>query len=169
MNYQNTFSDILKVIEKNSTCKRLQVAAIITKRDRIISMGWNGVPAGQTHCCDYFTDEMTERPEYLEHHHDFAIKNEIHAEQNAISFAARNGISTEDTSIYVSISPCVTCAKLIISAGIKFVYYNELYDRCTDGLDLLKKSKIGFGLISDFTGDRQNKQALERQRKHDGN
>lgn len=169
MKNKNTFSDILKVIEKNSTCKRLQVAAIITKKDRIISMGWNGVPSGQTHCCDYFTDEMTKEDDYLEKHHIFANENEVHAEQNAISFAARNGISTNDTEIYVSISPCVTCAKLIISAGIKFVYYNELYDRCTDGLDLLRRSNIGYGLIADFTGDRQNKQALERQRRHNGN
>jgi len=169
MNYKNTFSDILKVIEKNSTCKRLQVAAIITKEDRIISMGWNGVAAGQKHCCDIYKDQDIEDPLFLEKHHEFANANEIHAEQNAIAFAARNGISTKDTSIYVSISPCVTCAKLIISAGVKFVYYNELYDRCTTGLDLLRKSNIGFGLISDFTGDRQNKKAFERQRKQNGN
>jgi len=137
MNHKNTFKEMLSVIEKNSTCARLQVAAIIVKHDRVVSMGWNGVAAGQKHCCDTFPVEMRETEEFYQDHHDFANDMEIHAEQNAIAFAARNGISTGDTEMYVSISPCVTCAKLIIAAGIKKVHYVEKYDRCTQGLDLL--------------------------------
>jgi dCMP deaminase len=79
---------------------------------------------------------------FLEHH-DFATQFEIHAESNAIGWAARYGISTEGTTLYTTVSPCINCAKLIITAGIKEVVYKSEYDRPEDnGIELLKKAKI---------------------------
>lgn len=136
----NKYRKMLKIIEEDSTCIRLHVGAIIVLDDRIVSTGWNGVPAKHEHCCDRFKDHSDK--DMLEQHKEFSEKNEIHAEQNAIAFAARKGISTENCDIYVSISPCTACAKLIIAAGIKRVFYETLYDRETYGLDLLKKSGV---------------------------
>ncbi len=136
----NIYNDILEVFEKKSTCVRLQVAAIIVSDDRIISTGWNGVPKGHKHCNQIFN--ATDQATIDQDHRTFSEQNEIHAEQNAIAFAARKGIATENCDLYVSVSPCTACAKLIISAGIKNVYYKKLYDRETYGLDLLKQSNI---------------------------
>ena len=126
-----TFKAVLKEFEKRSTCIRLQVAALIVKDGRIISTGWNGVPPGILHCNEYFSSkEFKEAPLRIsQEHQEFAKLHEIHAEQNAIAYAAKNGISTKDTSIIISISPCLSCAKLIIASGIKNVYYVEKYDR----------------------------------------
>lgn len=117
-----TFKKILKVFEQRSTCIRLKVAAIIVKDGRIISTGWNGVPSGMIHCKEYFKDKS------IENHHDFSEKYEIHSEANAISFAAKTGISTNNSILFVSLSPCVNCAKLIIQSGIKEIYYITKYD-----------------------------------------
>lgn len=149
MKYKNTFKDILTVLENNSTCARLKVSSIIVKDDRIISMGWNGVPSGHKHCEDIFKDPDFSDKDLYHQHHIFANENELHAEQNAISFAAKNGIKTDGASLYVSISPCDNCAKLIIAAGIKNVFYKKVYDRSSVGLLLLKKSNINCVLIGD--------------------
>jgi len=75
-------------------------------------------------------------------HHKFSEKNEIHAEQNAIGFASRNGLSTKDSDLYISVSPCIYCAKLIWAAGIKNVYYIEEYDRSIEGIEFLNENNI---------------------------
>lgn len=136
------FTDILGILEKRSTCSRVKVAALIVKDGRIISTGWNGVPAGHTHCTEVFDCLDKDSEEYLEEHRIFSERNEGHAEQNAIGYAARNGITTDNSTLYVSKSPCSSCAKLIIAAGITTVYYTEMYDRDPYGIKLLEKSNI---------------------------
>lgn len=131
MKYKNFFVEVLNAAEKNSTCCRLQVAALIVKDNRIISTGWNGVPSGLKHCSDVFKDSGDN---FMEEHKKFSEMYEIHAEQNAIAYAARNGICLDKCDIYVTYSPCVHCAKIIIASGIKRVFYKLDYDR----VDLLQ-------------------------------
>jgi dCMP deaminase len=137
------FISVLDAAEKNSTCRRLKVAALLVKNNRIISTGWNGVPSGDVHCEDLENDHRLACVD----HHDFSEANELHAEQNCIAFAARNGISTDGAEIYLSISPCTNCAKLIIAAGIKKVYFKQAYDRSSEGLVRLSKSNIAYEKI----------------------
>jgi len=139
----NTYREILKVFQKRSTCKSLKVSAIIIKDGRIISTGWNGVPSGFKHCEDRDWSDCKNHDEWRRKHLEFQKKYETHAEMNAIAFAAKNGIKTEGSVIFSSISPCNDCAKLILQSGIKEVYYIKKYDRPDfDGLSLLKKAKI---------------------------
>lgn len=137
------FSRVLDAAEENSTCRRVKVAALIVKDDRIIATGWNGVPSGFAHCCDLEKEHLEKGID----HHDFSESEEVHAEQGAIAFAARNGIATIGADMYVSISPCSSCAKLMISSGIKKVYFKSIYDRSSKGLDLLTKANIEWEIL----------------------
>lgn len=129
---------------KRSTCDRLHVGCVIHRDGRILTQGYNGAPAGLTHCnhdCDCLPSY--ERPE--EHHPDCATRQpctiSVHAEQNAISFAARWGVGLEGSDIVVTHQPCLSCAMSIINAGIKSVTYVREY-RLTDGVDLLRGAGI---------------------------
>ena len=112
---------------ENSYCTRRKVGAIIVKNKMIISDGYNGTPAGFENICE---DESGSTKPYV-----------LHAEANAITKVARSNNSSDGATLYVTASPCVECAKLIIQAGIKRVVFNELY-RITDGIDLLKRAQI---------------------------
>ncbi len=112
---------------ENSYCERRKVGALMVKNQMIISDGFNGTPSGfENHCED---DNNVSFPYVL------------HAEANAITKVARSNNSAEDATLYVTASPCMECAKLIIQAGIKRVVYGEKY-RITDGIDLLQKAHI---------------------------
>ncbi len=112
---------------ENSYCKRRQVGALIVKDKMIISDGYNGTPVGFENVCE--DEDGTTKPYVL------------HAEANAITKIARSGNSSEGATMYVTASPCIECAKLIIQAGIKRVVYAEKY-RLEDGLDLLRRAGI---------------------------
>lgn len=112
---------------ENSYCQRRKVGAIIVKDKMIISDGYNGTPAGFENVCE---DEAGLTKPYV-----------LHAEANAISKVARSNNSSDAATLYVTASPCLECAKLIIQAGIKRVVYHELY-RITDGIDLLARAGI---------------------------
>ncbi len=112
---------------ENSYCKRRQVGALIVKDRMIISDGFNGTPSGFENVCE---DENGITRPYV-----------LHAEANAISKVAKSGNSSEGATLYVTASPCIECAKLIIQAGIKRVVYRDEY-RLTDGIDLLAKAGI---------------------------
>jgi dCMP deaminase len=144
------------LVSQQSTCCRLKVGAVMVKDNRVISIGFNGVPSGQEHCEDHFKDvyekdfkgkhpsfeEFIKTGNFFEMHGAFSNDNELHAEQNAILFAAKNGIATEGSSIYVTQSPCINCAKVIIVAGIKRVFFKDLYDRSQEGIVFLNKNGI---------------------------
>ena len=123
------FAEILEVVAKRSTCIKPN-AAILVKDGRIISMGYNGSPKGAPHCIEVGCLEE-----------DGACIRTIHAEANAIAFAAKYGISTEGATLYVTSSPCYDCAKLIVNSGITEVVYLKEYRR-PEGIELLNKSKI---------------------------
>lgn len=112
---------------ENSYCTRRQVGALIVKNHRIISDGYKGTPAGFENICE---DENNVTKPYV-----------LHAEANAITKIARSNNSSEGATLYVTASPCIECAKLIIQAGIKRVVYSEKY-RLEDGLELLRKANI---------------------------
>lgn len=112
---------------ENSYCKRRQVGALVVKDKMIISDGYNGTPSGFANDCE--TPDNVTRPYVL------------HAEANAITKLARSNNNSDGATLYVTASPCIECAKLIIQAGIKRVIYGEEY-RLTDGIDLLRKANI---------------------------
>ena len=119
------------------TCERKQVGALIVRDGRCISWGYNGAPPGMPHCSEnnhgYNGDDpMAEA---------FGCRNATHAEANALAFAARQGISTDEGTLYVTVSPCATCARLLIASGIREVFYGERY-RVPYGLDLLEEVPI---------------------------
>lgn len=135
-----TFKSILNIIKLRSTCSRIQVGTLLILDGRIISMGWNGVPPKHKHCNLNSWDFNKESD--VEKHRIFSDENELHSECNALMFAAKHGIKTDNSDLYVNISPCTSCAKLIIAAGIKNVYYEIEYDRSTKGIKLLKESGV---------------------------
>lgn len=125
--FDRSYLEMASVWARNSYCKRRQVGALLVKNKMIISDGYNGTPSGFENICE---DENGVTKPYV-----------LHAEANAISKVAKSGNSSEGATLYVTASPCLECAKLIIQAGIKRVVYKDLY-RITDGVDLLKRAGI---------------------------
>lgn len=121
-----------------STARRLHVGAIVVKEDRIISIGYNGMPSGwDNNCEDEVIVEMDEK--FIK---TLITKPEVlHAESNAIAKLAKSPESGDDATLFITHSPCIECSKLIYQSGIKRVYFGEQY-RNTDGIDFLKASKI---------------------------
>ena len=116
-----------RIWAENSYCKRRQVGALVVKNKMIISDGYNGTPSGFENVCE---DANGITKPYV-----------LHAEANAITKLARSGTNSDGSTLYVTASPCIECAKLIIQAGIRRVVYGEKY-RLTDGIDLLKRAGI---------------------------
>lgn len=116
-----------RIWAENSYCRRRQVGAIVVKDQMIISDGYNGTPSGFDNVCE--DDSDTTLPYVL------------HAEANAITKLARSSNNSNGATLYVTASPCIECAKLIIQAGIKRVVYHEKY-RLDDGLKLMTKAGI---------------------------
>ncbi|MBO4263295.1 MAG: dCMP deaminase family protein [Bacteroidales bacterium] len=121
------YLEMAAIWAKNSYCKRRQVGALLVKDKMIISDGYNGTPSGFENVCE---DENGVTKPYV-----------LHAEANAISKVAKSGNSSQGATLYVTASPCIECAKLIIQAGIKRVVYQDEY-RLTDGVDLLRRAGI---------------------------
>jgi dCMP deaminase len=115
------------VWSENSYCWRRKVGALIVKDNRIISDGYNGTPSGFENVCE---DENNVTKPYV-----------LHAEANAITKIARSSNSSEGATLYVTASPCMECAKLIIQAGIIRIVYAETY-RLEDGIDLLRRAGV---------------------------
>ena len=129
MNYTINIANI-------SSCQKKHVGAIIVKDLKILSSGYNGTPAGTENCKDHFPDPSI--PSFKNDHREWSETHEIHAEQNAIAYAARNGINIEGAKMYVTYSPCINCAKMIVASGISEVIYLEEY-KIKDGLNFLKE------------------------------
>lgn len=160
-----TYMQIAYLIAKNSKCVSWKVGALIEKDGRIISTGFNGTPAGQENCSchahksGWLDDEGKMIPEKRPEHSAWSHKNEIHAELNAILFAARSGVSIEGASMWCTASPCPDCAKAIANSGIKHIYYCDTYDRNggRDWADILNKAditvtRIPKALLTDLKG-----------------
>jgi len=126
------YLQMAEIWSKNSYCKRRQVGAIIVKEKMIISDGYNGTPEGFENICE---DENNRTKPYV-----------LHAEANAITKVAKSNNSSDGATLYVTSSPCMECAKLIIQAGIRRVVYSDLY-RQEDGIEFLKKAGIEISCI----------------------
>ncbi len=116
------FINIAKEIASASKCVSKNVGAVIVRDGRILSTGYNGTPAGFTNCSDHWNWE------YTKDHHEWSKTYEIHAEMNAIIWAARQGISIEGATIYVTLEPCSECSKNVIASGIKRIVYDIPYE-----------------------------------------
>lgn len=123
-----------RIWAQNSYCERRQVGAILVKDKMIISDGYNGTPSGFENHCE---DENGVTKPYV-----------LHAEANAITKVARSNNSSEGATLYVTASPCIECAKLIIQAGIRRVVFSEKY-RTEDGILLLQRADIEIVHIDD--------------------
>lgn len=119
------FMEIAEIVKTRSTCLRRQVGAVIVKDNRIITTGYNGAPSGLKHCSDLGICERQRLGIPSGERHELC--RALHAEQNAIIQAAKLGISTEGSTIYVTVQPCVICAKMLINAGILRIVHKGGY------------------------------------------
>ena len=125
--FDHSYLEMAEVWAQNSYCKRRKVGALLVKDRTIISDGYNGTPSGFENICE---DENGVTKPYV-----------LHAEANAISKIAKSGNSADGATLYVTASPCMECAKLIIQSGIRRVVYRDEY-RLTDGIDLLRRAGV---------------------------
>ena len=131
ISFEDLFVKTTKLVAKRSSCVKAHQAALLIKDNRIISFGYNGPPAGTLNCLEDGGEDVCGKDS------NGSCFLGVHAEQNAIGYAARNGIDTEGCIIYCTMSPCISCAKLISAAGIKKFYYLTEY-RLDDGLRFLE-------------------------------
>jgi dCMP deaminase len=129
----NKFLNIAEEIASDSKCVQLHVGAVLVKDKRIISTGYNGTPKDFINCDEYFKNKTYTRDD----HHNFSELFEIHAELNAIIYAAKSGIDITGSCIYVTHQPCKNCLKMLCGAGIKNIYYRYAYDKA-DINDMVK-------------------------------
>lgn len=134
--YDKAYLRIAKEWGQLSYCNRKKVGAIIVRDKMIISDGYNGTPSGFENCCE---DEENNTKWYV-----------LHAEANAISKVARSTQSCEGATLYITLSPCKDCSKLIHQSGIKRVVYHQEY-KDSSGLDFLRKAGVEVDLIEDLT------------------
>lgn len=126
--------DIAFVMAHRATCQRAHVGAVVARSGRILSSGYNGAPAGMPHC-EHPPDGDSElsRQEHC--------GRAVHAEANAVAFAARYGVALDGADLFCTMAPCVKCAQLIINAGIRTVTYEESY-RDGNGVALLREAGL---------------------------
>ncbi len=132
------YLQMARIWATNSYCIRRQVGALLVKEKMIISDGYNGTPSGFENRCE---DENNNTKAYV-----------LHAEANAITKVAKSNNSSEGSTLYITTSPCIECAKLIIQAGIVRVVFTEKY-RINDGIDLLERAKIELVHIEDTSDE----------------
>lgn len=130
--------ELAEKLAKRSHCVKAQVGAVLTKDTRIVSLGYNGPPAGTHNCDEEWPQDGCPRDS------KGSCSLALHAEQNAILYATKNNISLQDTTLYVTLSPCIACARVIFTTGIKKVFYMNSYAQfkglATDeGVDFLRR------------------------------
>lgn len=136
--FDEIYMELAWNLSRKAHCVKIKVGAVLTRDTRIISLGYNGPPAG-THNCDEEWPE-TGCPRDSKGGCSLAI----HAEQNAILYAAKNKATIEGSVLYVTLSPCLACARIIFTAGIKKVFYFQSYAKykgiaSDEGVDFLRK------------------------------
>lgn len=150
------FMQMAGLAAQRSTCNRGCVGVIIARGSRVVSMGYNGAPSGAPHCTDVGCDAQTVM---VEHKHpeggyyidvdnpiDLGCQRAVHAEANALAWAARNGIATEGSTLYSTHAPCLKCAQLIVTSGIVRVVYEQNYR--LERLDILEEGKVTVDQVS---------------------
>ncbi len=137
-NWDEYFLEIAKLVSKRSTCLRRKVGAVLVKDKRILATGYNGAPSGIKHCEEVgCLREKLKVPSGQRHE----LCRGLHAEQNVLLQAALHGVSTRGATLYITDSPCIICAKMLINAGVKkVVFLGEYPDKMA--LEFLKEAKI---------------------------
>lgn len=136
--FDDIYMDLAVNLAKRSHCVKAQVGAVLTKDTRIISLGYNGPPAG-THNCDVeFPEQGCPRDS------KGSCSLALHAEQNAILYASKNKVAVEGSTLYVTLSPCIACARVVYTMGIKKVIFIDSYAAfkklpTDEGVEFLKK------------------------------
>ncbi len=133
--WDELFITTTKMLSYRSSCSKTRQGALLVKENRILSIGYNGSAPGKINCIYEGGQEACGKDV------TGSCYFGIHAEQNCIGFAARNGINTENCTIYCTMTPCISCSKLIVACGIKEFVYIEEY-RISEGLDFLKQHNI---------------------------
>jgi dCMP deaminase len=137
-----TLLAVAYVMSQRGTCSRAQVGCVVALDGRVLATGYNGAPRGMTHCEH---DELT---------HDDYGPNEptcataVHAEANAVAFAARNGVSLDGSTVFTTLSPCVVCAQLLVNVGTERVVCAKLY-RDPSGVELLVRAGVVVDALTD--------------------
>ena len=150
--FDDIFMELAVNLAKRSHCIKRHVGAVLVKDTRIISIGYNGPPSGTHNCDEEFPEEGCPRDS------KGSCSLAIHAEQNAILFAVKNNTSVEGSTLYVTLSPCLPCSRIIFTIGIKKVIYLKSYAEykgieLDEGIDFLNR----FGIITEkYEGDLSN-------------
>lgn len=136
---------LAEVFSLRGTCPRAKVGAVIIHEGHVIAHGYNGAPAGLPHCNQLVSDRLgnfgEEQPIICSDAPGQGCTNAIHAEENAIAYAARVGVTCRGADLYCTHEPCIRCARLIVATGIKSVTYSQMY-RSHDGIQLLAQAAI---------------------------
>ena len=143
--FKRAYMQTAQTFAELSHARRLKVGAIVVKDDRIISIGYNGMPAGWDNNCEYedieFSDAVFGEPQTVVNRGLKTRPEVLHAESNAIAKLAKSIESGNGADLFVTHSPCIECAKLIYQSGIRTVYFANDYRDCT-GVDFLRKSGV---------------------------
>lgn len=136
--YEDIYMELAEKLALRSHCVKAQVGAVLTKDTRIVSLGYNGPPAGTHNCDEEWPDHGCARDS------KGSCSLALHAEQNAILYAVKNNTSIEGSTLYVTLSPCIACARVIFTMGIKRVYYKNSYAEyknipTDEGVEFLRK------------------------------
>ena len=136
--FDEIYMELAENLALRSHCIKAKVGAVLTRDTRIISLGYNGPPAGTHNCDEVWPDDGCPRDS------KGSCSLALHAEQNAILFAAKSNTSIEGATLYVTLSPCISCARVIFTIGIKKVYYLNSYADfkglpTDEGVDFLRK------------------------------
>ena len=136
--FNDIYMDLAQNLSKKSHCVKIQVGAVIAKDTRIISLGYNGPPAGTHNCDEQWPEAGCPRDS------KGSCSLALYAEQNAILYATKNNVSLDGSTLYVTLSPCISCARIIFAIGIKKVFYLNSYAEfkgipSDEGVDFLKK------------------------------
>lgn len=138
LSFNEIYMELAEKLATRSHCVKASVGAVLTKDTRIISLGYNGPPAG-THNCDVEWPGVG-----CPRDSKGSCSLALHAEQNAILYAAKNNVSMQGATLYVTLSPCISCARVIFTTGIKKVYFKDSYAAfkgipTDEGVDFLRR------------------------------
>jgi dCMP deaminase len=136
--FDDIYMELAENLAKRSHCVKAQVGAVLTKETRIVSLGYNGPPAGTHNCDEVWPQDGCPRDS------KGSCSLALHAEQNAILYASKNNVSIEGSTLYITLSPCISCARVIFTTGIRKVYYLHSYAdfkglKSDEGVDFLQK------------------------------
>lgn len=141
LSFDEIYMHLAEQLAQRSHCVKMKVGAVLTKDTRIISLGYNGPPAGTYNCDEEWPETGCPRDS------KGSCSLALHAEQNAILYAAKNKVDMEGATLYVTLAPCIACARVIFSIGIKKVIYKDSYAEykgigIEEGVEFLKKFNI---------------------------